>query len=282
MGGLDEGDLHVPKYDSVETIVSDHGVMTVRFNRPDRHNAWSLALENDYFAALDAATADERVRAVVVTGAGTSFCPGVDVEQLRDEAARGEIDLNGRRPMFTPRLCPKPMVAAINGACAGVGLLQACLCDVRFVNANAKVTTAFARRGLCAEYGMAWLLPRLIGVERALDLLLSGRTITGDEMVSIGLASRACPPDAVVTEAQEYATMLAEWSSPRSMAVMREQVWMSLDQAFTEAWDDSVAESTRFATLPDFAEGVASFHERRPPRFQPLRAAQDGAPTGAR
>jgi enoyl-CoA hydratase/carnithine racemase len=256
---------------SVETAVSEHGVMTVRFNRPARHNAWSLALENEYFAALDAAAADERVRAVVVTGNGTSFCPGVDVEQLRDEAARGEIDLDGRRPMFTPRLCPKPMIAAINGACAGIGLLHACFCDVRFVNAQAKISTAFARRGLCAEYGMAWLLPRLIGVERAADLLLSGRTITGEEMVSIGLASRACPVDEVVAEAEAYAAMLAEWSSPRSMAAMREQIWGGLDQGFTEAWDASVAESVRFVTFPDFAEGVASFRERRPPRFPPWR-----------
>ena len=244
--------------------------MTVRFNRPDRHNAWSPALENDYFAALDAAAGDERVRAVVVTGAGTSFCPGVDVEQLEDEAARGEIDLHGRRPMFTPRLCPKPMVAAINGACAGVGLLQACFCDVRFVSASAKITTAFARRGLCAEYGMAWLLPRLIGVERALDLLLSARTISGEEMVLIGLASRACAPDDVVPEAEAYAALLAEWSSPRSMAAIREQVWSGLDQDFAEAWDASVEESVRFATYPDFAEGVASFRERRPPRFPSL------------
>jgi enoyl-CoA hydratase/carnithine racemase len=244
--------------------------MTVSFNRPDRHNAWSRAIEEDYFAALDAAAADERVRAVVVTGKGTSFCPGVDVEQLRDEAARGEIDLAGRRPMFTPRLCPKPMIAAINGGCAGIGLLHACLCDVRFVNREAKISTAFARRGLCAEYGMAWLLPRLIGVERASDLLLSARTITGEEMVSIGLASRACPADRVVTEAEEYAALLAEWSSPRSMAVMREQIWTGLDQDFATAWDASVEESVRFVTFPDFAEGVASFRERRPPRFAPL------------
>ena len=180
------------------------------------------------------------------------------------------------------------MVAAINGACAGVGLLQACFCDVRFVNASAKITTAFARRGLCAEYGMAWLLPRLIGVERALDLLLSGRTINGEEMVSIGLAYRACAPDDVVSEAQAYAAMLAEWSSPRSMAVIREQVWMSLDQEFAEAWDASVAEGVRFATYPDFAEGVASYRERRPPRShrceqvrQWVRTAQLGTPTVA-
>ena len=103
-----------------------------------------------------------------------------------------------------------------------------------------------------------------------MDLLLSGRTITGEEMVSIGLASRACAADDVVTEAEAYAAELAEWSSPRSMAVIREQVWSSLDQEFAEAWDASVAESVRFVTYPDFAEGVASFRERRPPRFPPL------------
>ena len=156
------------------------------------------------------------------------------------------------------------MVDAINGACAGVGLLQACFCDVRFVSASAKITTAFARRGLCAEYGMAWILPRLMGVERALDLLLSGRTISGEEMVSMvsplapahptrrDRGRGGCRPPRRVVVAP-------------SMAAIREQVWSSLDQEFAEAWDVSVEESVRFATYPDFAEGVASFRERRPP-----------------
>lgn len=255
----------------VSTEISPSGVMTIAFDRPDRNNAWSVPLENDYFDALDEATRDENVRAVVVTGTGKAFCPGVDVQQLKEEAAKGSVEFAGRRPMFSARLCPKPLVAAINGACAGVGLIQACLCDVRFVSASAKLTTAFARRGLPAEYGIAWLLPRLVGVQRAYDLLLSGRTFTGQEMADIGLALRACEPDEVLAVAQEYATMLAEWSSPRSMARIREQVWQGLDASFEDAWASSVAASQEFAAYPDFAEGVASFQERRPPRFPGLR-----------
>lgn len=254
----------------VTTEKREDGVMTIRLNRPDRNNAWSVPLENDYFAALDDATADANVRAVVLTGTGKAFCPGVDVQQLEEEAASGVIKFSGRRPMFSARLCPKPMVAAINGACAGVGLIQACLCDVRFVSSEARIATAFARRGLPAEYGMAWILPRLVGVQRASDLLLSARTFTGEEMAQIGLALRACPPGTVVEQAQEYAAMLAVWSSPRSMAEIRKQLWDGLDLSFDAAWAESIDASKRFATYPDFTEGVTSFKEKRAPNFPGL------------
>jgi enoyl-CoA hydratase/carnithine racemase len=163
------------------------------------------------------------------------------------------------------------MVAAINGACAGVGLVQALTCDIRFVAKGARLSTAYARRGLPAEYGISWLLPRLIGVERALDLLLSARTIEAEEAVALGLASRLCEPDEVLTAATTYARDLARFCSPRSVAAIRRQVWGDLSRTYTEAnavWLDVMR--TFNSDNPDFVEGVASFTERRDPNFEPL------------
>ena len=148
-------------------------------------------MERRYFSLLDELTASPDVRAIVLTGAGSSFCPGMDMAALADTAAVGELNREGRRPMHTAMSVPKPMIAAINGACAGIGLIQAMYCDVRFVAGTARMSTSFTRRGLGAEYGTSWMLPRLIGVERALDLLLSGRVFDGEEAHRLGLASRA-------------------------------------------------------------------------------------------
>jgi enoyl-CoA hydratase/carnithine racemase len=165
------------------------------------------------------------------------------------------------------------MVAAINGACAGVGLVQALTCDIRFVAKGARLSTAYARRGLPAEYGMSWLLPRLIGTERALDLLLSARTIEAEEAVALGLASRLCEREDVLTAATSYARDLARLCSPRSLAAIRRQVWGDLSRTYTEAnavWLD-VMRSFNTGN-PDFVEGVASFTDRRDPQFAPLPA----------
>ena len=155
------------------------GVRTVTFNRPDRRNGWSAELEDAYYGALTAAALDEAVRAVVVTGAGTTFCPGADMTRLGGLATEGAV-LPHRR-VDVPRTFPKPLIAAVNGACAGVGLVQALFCHVRFAADTARFSTAFARRGLIAEYGIAWTLPRLVGLENALDLLLSARTFDAAE-----------------------------------------------------------------------------------------------------
>ncbi|MFE4963744.1 enoyl-CoA hydratase-related protein [Streptomyces sp. NPDC056660] len=245
------------------------GVLTLTLNRPERRNAWTPALEDAYFTALDEAATDGAVRVIVLTGAGRAFCPGVDAERLSALAGR-PLDLTGRRPHHHPWSVPKPMVAAINGACAGVGLIQALLCDVRFVARGARLATSFARRGLPAERGISWLLPRLIGVENALDLLLSGRTVTADEALRLGLASRVADSGELLSAAQEYARDLARNCSPRSMAVIRHQVLADLDTGFGAAFDRSLAAMERFAGQPDFVEGVASFLERRAPAFEAL------------
>jgi enoyl-CoA hydratase/carnithine racemase len=259
--------------DDLVLITRDGGVCTLTLNNPERRNAWSVAMEERYFALLDAADADPDVRAIVLTGSGTTFCPGLDTKRLSVAASDGKLALGVRRPQTYPLGIRKPMIAAINGACAGIGFMQALNCDVRFAARGAKFTTAYARRGLPAEYGSSWLLPRLIGVENALDLLLSARVIEADEAKQLGLISRVCEPDALLAEAQQYAHMLAENCSPRSMAAIRRQVYSDLSRTFGESMVHTLGLMQEFAGNPDFAEGVASFVEKRPPVFEPLDAA---------
>jgi enoyl-CoA hydratase/carnithine racemase len=249
---------------------TDAGVRTLTLNNPERRNGWSVAMEERYFALLDDADADADVRAIVVTGSGTTFCPGLDTERLSSAAKGRTLNLANRRPQTYPLGVRKPMIAAINGACAGIGLMQALHCDVRFAVRGARFTTAYARRGLPAEYGSSWLLPRLIGVENALDLLLSARVVDSDEAKALGLVSRVCEPGTVVEEAHAYGRDLAEHCSPRSMAAIRRQVYGDLSRNFSESMVHTLALMQGFAGSPDFAEGVASFVEKRPAKFDDL------------
>jgi enoyl-CoA hydratase/carnithine racemase len=248
-------------------------VLILTLNRPERLNAWTDELEDRYYARLDEAEADPEVRAIVVTGAGRGFCAGADLGDLErgattDAAAR---ELRGRaRPRTFPLTVRKPLIAAINGAAAGLGLVEALYCDVRFVTPEAKLTTAFARRGLVAEYGISWLLPRLVGPSRALDLLLSGRIVRGEEALRLGLVDRLCDADRLVDEAIAYAEDLATHCSPWSVATVKAQVQADLDRPFAEAVaaaDELMLESF---TRADVEEGVRSYLEGRAPEFPGL------------
>lgn len=256
-----------------QTVLSEaaEGVATITLNRPDRLNAWTPELGARFFEALDRAAGDPDVRAIVVTGAGRGFCAGADIQYLEDVGG-GDAVVGGDPSHHPAHILevPKPVVAAVNGACAGLGLVLALACDVRFAAAGAKFTSAFARRGLIAEYGSSWLLPRLVGQANALDVLLSGRVFPAEEALQMGLVNWVLAQEAVVSGAVAYANDLARNCSPASMAAIKRQVYRHADSDLRTALEESRRLMEESLTGDDFREGVASFVEQRPPRFRPL------------
>ncbi|MEA2392019.1 MAG: hypothetical protein QOK31_2128 [Solirubrobacteraceae bacterium] len=251
----------------------DDGVALLTLNRPDRLNAWTPEMGRDYFDALEECAADEQVRVIVVTGAGRGFCAGADMANLQTLGEDGAQPADGpydTRPQSFPLTIPKPIIAAVNGACAGIGLVLALMCDIRFAANEAKLTTAFSRRGLVAEYGIAWMLPRLVGPAHALDLLFSGRVVLGEEAATLRLVNRAVAAERLLDETLTYARDLAVNCSPASMAAMKEQVYADLERSLEEGLADAGTRMLGSFAAPDFKEGVTSFLERREPRFAAL------------
>ncbi len=253
----------------------DPGIAVLTLNRPERLNAWNGELATRYFELLDRCAADPAVKVIVVTGAGRGFCAGADMDTLQGigaSAGSGGADAAaGGRPQYYTTQIPKPVVAAVNGACAGIGMVQALMCDVRFAAAGAKFTTAFSRRGLIAEYGMSWVLPRLVGTARALDLLYSGRVFLAEEAAQMGLVNEVVPPELLMDRTLEFAAELATYASPTSMAVMKRQVYGDWDRGLIEATDDAIDLMKASLRRADFKEGVASFLQKRVPDFQPVQ-----------
>lgn len=248
-------------------------VALLTLNRPDRLNAWVPELQTRYFDLLDECAAREDVRAIVLTGAGRGFCAGADMQGL-EQLAGGDDErasfAHDPRPVTYALGIPKPVIAAINGACAGLGLVHAIMCDLRFAATSAKLTTAFSRRGLVAEHGISWMLPRLVGPARALDLLLSGRIVLGAEAAELGLVNRAVDDEQVLDETLAYARMLATECSPASMAQMKAQVYSDYERTLADSLEHANRLMAESFSGPDFGEGVRSFLERRPPQFAPL------------
>ncbi|MGE0741992.1 MAG: enoyl-CoA hydratase-related protein [Hyphomonadaceae bacterium] len=259
-----------------ETILyeEDEGVGTITLNRPGKLNAWTPAMEREVKAAVMSAGADSAVRAIVITGAGKAFCAGADVSNLEAVLAGDESLLPERVTSTDPfdqrytylLATPKPVIAAVNGTAAGVGLALTLFCDLRFVSARGSFAPVFARRGLIAEHGVAWMLPRLIGPMAAMTALMSGRTIGAEESVSLGLAQQL-PYEDFVACARAAARDLVAASSPRSIAVIKRQVYRGLMQDLGAAVAEATDEQILCLRSADFAEGVAHFRERRAPRF---------------
>jgi enoyl-CoA hydratase/carnithine racemase len=268
----------VPDDELVLRSLAD-GVLTVTLNRPERLNAWTRRMERQYFTVLDEADDDPDVRVIIVTGTGRGFCPGMDTQSLA-KAAATEPSVPDPRPMTHALSVRKPMVAAINGACAGIGLVQALVCDVRFVASGAKLATAFSRRGLPAEFAASWLLERLVGCGHALDLLVSGRPVTADEALAMGLVNWVTPAEELLPTARAYAADLAANCSPVAMAAIKAQVLADWSRTQADAFQDAVSLANDSYGHPDFAEGVNSYIERRPPHFRPL--PPKGAPPDRR
>jgi len=250
--------------------VSDH-IATVTLNRPERLNAYTALLGHHYFNALDEADADPDVRAIIITGAGKGFCAGADMDLLQgisDGATQSE-PLRHEHQTWVLGV-RKPVIAAINGACAGLGFVMAAMADVRFSTPTAKFTTAFARRGLIAEHGIGWVLPKLMGPSRALDVLMSGRVFLGDEAHQLGFVNHLAEPDELIDAARSYAADIATNVAPKSVEVMKRQVWHGYEQAMADSNDIADAEMNASLRRTDFTEGVQSFLQSREPSFGPL------------
>ena len=263
-------------------------VATITMNRPDRLNAFTTKMLAEIRHALAAAEKDSRVVGIVLTGAGRGFCPGMDMDALDNISAGStsadqelsEFDANPGNPDMGPQFATmynhllglrKPIVAAVNGAAAGMGMAYALLCDMRFVDKRAKFSTAFSQRGLVAEHAMSWVLPRLIGTSKALDLLWSARKFDGTEAKELGIADRLCEPGESVNDATAYLTELAKVASPTSLMIIKQQIYKHIDMPLGAAMEETVRLMNESLTRDDFREGVRSFIERRAPRFSRLK-----------
>ncbi|MCU1354349.1 MAG: Enoyl-CoA hydratase/carnithine racemase [Acidimicrobiales bacterium] len=273
---MELGDLRTIQLDR------DGGVAVVTLSRPHRLNAWTGRMHTEYrwvFAHLEA---DPTVRAVVVTGAGAGFCAGADTAALDGHAERGSYDPGTPDPLATPGHGVRaeydhafawhyglrfPVIAAINGPAAGVGLVLACYCDLRFAAAGAKLTTSAPRLGLPAEYGLSWVLPRLVGIGHAADLLLSSRVVLAEEAAGMGLVNRVLPADELLPAALAYARALATEVSPASVTAAKRQLYADLHGDVGTAVATSEVLLERMVTEPDYAEGVAAWSAKRPPNF---------------
>ena len=271
-------------YEDVLREVKD-GVAVISLNRPAALNAYTAAMGASLKQAVADSVADDAVRAIVLTGAGRGFCAGADMNVLQNIPAGGrvtqvpEVDFNfysGLGPDVGPHYAGrfgyllqarKPVIAAINGPAAGLGLVLALYADIRFAGSEAKLTTSFAQRGLIAEHGISWLLPRLVGPAHALDLLYSARKLTAAEAERIGLVNKVFPQQTFMQEVMAYARALAQTVSPRSTAVMKAQVWKALHQEFNDALALADEEMKKSFASADFKEGVAHYVQKRAPAF---------------
>jgi enoyl-CoA hydratase/carnithine racemase len=260
-------------------------VATITLNRPDKLNAWTAIMEGEVRAAVEEAEKDETVRVIVLTGAGRGFCAGADMSLLStvaekglDKARRAQAvqpvsgNREGVRADFRKKYSyfpavTKPVIAGINGPVVGLGLVIALYCDLRFASDAARFGTAFAQRGLIAEYGMAWMLPRLVGHANALDLLFTARMIDAAEALRMGLVNQVYPQEVFPETVQKYAMDMASNVSPRSLRVIKRQVYDAMFQTLAESFENSEQEMVASLQSEDFKEGVAHFIEKRAPAF---------------
>lgn len=263
-------------YEQILYDVTD-SVATVTLNRPDRLNAWTRVMETEVTAAIRDAVDDDSVRAIVLTGAGRGFCAGADmsllsaVSQSGLQAAHREVTSNqlpeDQRQHSWLMSVPKPVIAAINGPSVGLGFVIPLYCDFRFAAASASFNVIFSRRGLIAEYGISWILPRIIGLPRAIDLIFTSRKVDSAEALQIGLVNKVLPDEGFLASVQAFARDLGKSVSPRSLRVMKRQLYQAQQQNLNEAMDVAIAEMLESLQCEDFKEGVAHFVEKREPRF---------------
>lgn len=259
-------------FTDIDYSVSNNAAI-VRLNRPEVLNAFSYHTLAEIRSAVDGAVADSNVVGIIFTGTGRGFSSGLDASVL------SEVTKPGSAPATTPedRLpglfsylleVPKPTIAAINGVAAGGGVILALMSDLRFASTEAALTTVFLKRGLIAEHGSSWILPRLVGVGRALDLLWASDKIGAVDAHAMGLVEKLFEPEALIPGAIAYIDRLAQASAPMAIAETKRLVYSHLGKGFRDALIEAEASQNRFVDSDDAREGVASFVEKRPPKFK--------------
>ncbi len=267
---------------AVKYSVAD-SIATITLARPHRMNAWTGRMHTEYRWALALAEDDRSVRAIIVTGEGRAFCVGADSQALEGHVAKGGYDPGTPDPLAEPGFgvsdwfdasfayhfgLTKPVIAAINGPAAGVGLVLACFADIRFAVPGAKLTTAHGKLNLPAEFGLSWLLPRMIGLPRANDLLLTSRVFLTDEAFELGLITRLVAPESLISETRAYVQDMITRVSPGSLAQTRRQVYLDLHRDVGAAVKDSERLVSEMMTQENYREGVAAFLEKRTPNWK--------------
>jgi enoyl-CoA hydratase/carnithine racemase len=273
---VNNSDLRAIRYEVSERVA------TITLARPERLNAWTGRMHTEYRWALDDAEHRDDVRIVVVTGDGRGFCAGADAKALDGHVERGGYDAGTADDIATPGFgvspdfdhdfafhfgLRTPVIAAINGPAAGVGLVLACYCDLRFAAEGIKLTTSHGKLNLPAEYGLAWVLPRLIGIGRAMDLLLSSRVVLAEEALDMGLVNEVWPREELLERTCAYARNLADHISPRSLAETKRQVYLDQHRGVGTSVTEAERLLNEMMTEPAFHEGVRALNEKRPPRF---------------
>ena len=259
-----------------------NAIHTISLNRPEKLNAWTEEMAIEIKKSMHKASNNTEVKVIILTGTGRGFCAGADMDGLNTINADERANKNSESPYSTfdsawpldfqraqtwfPSV-PKPIIAAINGPAAGLGLILSMWCDIRFASKSAIFSTAFSKRGLIAEHGMSWLLPRLVGMGHAMDMTLSARKISAEEAEKIGFVNKTFPDETFLKDVYNYAETLANEVSPRSMKVMKRQLWQSLLQGLDEAVTKADNDMVESFSSEDFKEGVAHFIEKRPPNF---------------
>ena len=268
--------------------IDETGIAVVGFNRPGRGNSWTPQMNAEYRWIMAQLDQNPAARVIVVTGAGNQFCVGADFKALdlyakttedyaqtlqRDDLAQPG---HGVREAFDHDIVwqwgmKKPIIAAVNGACAGIAVAVAAFADFRYAASGAKITTASARIGLPAEYGLGWLLPRMVGITHAVDILLTGRIVLAEEALKMGLLHGVFPAEVFQERVLERARTMARTLSPMGVATTKRQLYselMHLDVG--GAVEDSKALIGALLRTPDYQEGAAAMMERRDPGFMPL------------
>jgi enoyl-CoA hydratase/carnithine racemase len=261
-------------YQDIQLEIVDP-VAVLRLNRPEKLNAFTYDTLREIRAAIDACAADRRVVGIVITGNGRGFCSGLDATTLA-QVTSAPAPTRPREPDPLPGIfsyllhVPKPIIAAVNGVAAGGGLILALMSDLRIASTSASFTTVFLKRGLIAEHGSSWLLPRMVGVGRALDLLWMSDRIDAEEAHRCGLVQRVVAPDELLATACDYVRRLAETASPAAIAETKRLLYRHLGTGYVEALQEADASQWRFVTADDAREGAAALLEKRPPQFHRL------------